>query len=308
MPRVNHLMAALVLVPMLTGCGNRSRAVSPPVSPAISGDRALDLTRAFVELGPRASGTTGAAKAADWLAGKCRELGYETDIDEWTEDTVNGVVTFRNVRATLPGKREGIVVAGSHYDTKVLADVPDFVGANDSGSSTGLLLTVMEALREAVPWQGCTIEFVFFDGEECVERYGAKDGLHGSKRFAASLKQSGRVASCRAMLLLDMIGDRDLNVTLPTDTDAELAQRVFRIADERGVREHFGYYVAGGILDDHTPFQRLGIPSIDFIDFEYGPDNRHWHTGEDTMDKLSSASLAAVGTVFVQLLLETAHQ
>lgn len=283
------------------GCRPAREAVAP--APRVYGDSALEVVTRFVELGPRISGTAGAAQAAEWIRQACLERGYDTArIDEWTEETVAGEVTFRNVVAVRKGDPKRRLIVGSHYDTKYLPDIPDFVGANDSGSSTGLLLEMMRVMADVPVPRNATIEFMFFDGEECRVRYGPRDGLHGSRRIARKIRERGDVDTYIAMILLDMVGDADLRITLPLDTDKTLATAIFQIAREQGVRDAFGYFLHGTILDDHVPFMEIGIPSVNMIDFEYGPANRYWHTAEDTLDKLSAASLRTVGDVALELV------
>lgn len=274
-------------------------------APKVDGKRALANTREVVELGPRLSNTPGAHKAASYLHERARKLGWNARIDEWTEDTDAGPMTFRNVRATLPGRGREFIMLGSHFDTKYLPDIDHFQGANDSGSSTGLLLALMEIWAQNPP--DITLECVFFDGEESRVAYTGNDGLHGSKRVAARLVKEGRTDRCRAMILMDMIGDRELNVTFPTGATASLVRRAFRIAEAQQTRKYFGYF-RGDILDDHVPFLRAGIPAINFIDFEFGPGNAYWHTGEDSMDKLSADSLEIVGNVVLALVDELAEK
>ncbi len=266
----------------------------------VDGARAYKLVEEIVAIGPRPSGSSGAKRTVDYIAGKCREYGYEPRIDEWTETTDAGEITFRNVYADLDGRGRKFVVLGTHYDTKVLPDLPLFVGANDSGSSTGLVLEIMRLLKKG-DWDGPPVRFAFFDGEECLERYGEKDGLHGSKRMVRRLQQSNQVKRCRAMILLDMIGDKDLQITLPADDDEDLVQEVLAIAREQGVENHFRRH-RNAVIDDHVPFKRAGIPAVDLIDFEFGPNNTYWHTNADTLDKISEDSLRIVGNVTIRLL------
>ena len=280
---------------------------SPPAgyhadAPEVNGAHALDLVAEFVALGPRISGTPGAQKAAAWIAKESRALVYSVEVQEWRETTDAGSTTFRNVVALKPGHPRRRILLGSHYDTKFLPEVPGFTGANDSGSSTGLLLEIMRQLAEQQLPRNTTLECVFFDGEECRTAYGPSDGLHGSRHHAAAIQEAGTAGDYLAVIVLDMVGDKDLSVTLPMDTDGRLARQIFDIAEGQGVRDAFGYFPRGSILDDHKPFQDLGIPSVDIIDFEFGPGNRYWHTGEDTMDKLSAQSLEVVGNVTLELI------
>lgn len=283
------------------GCGEKPVVLPaswPPPS-SLSGARALDEAARFVELGPRVSGTDGARKAADYLVNRLGELGLDVRLEPFEESTPDGPVTFRNVVARLPGANPDTIILMSHYDTK--SGIPGtFVGANDSGSSTGLLLELARVLREKRG--GPAVEFLFTDGEECKVSYGPNDGLHGSRHHATRLKAGGG-GRIRAVILLDMIGDRDLKVSIPRNVDPTLALAVFKAAEEEGVRHRFALG-DGAVLDDHVPFLEAGFPAVDLIDFAYGEngDNRYWHTAGDTMDKLSSESLEIVGRVVLRLL------
>lgn len=305
LPGLALLWAPLALGLLTAGCTQNTAAPPLPHQLRVDGDRAFGYTRLLVELGPRPSGTANAAKAAAWLRETCRTLGYQPSVDEWQEDTPAGTTTFRNVEATLAGRPGApTILLASHYDTKRIASEPDFVGANDSGSSTGLLLELMRTFAAVKPWGGCSLHFAFFDGEECVRAYDQTDGLHGSRRLAQRLVTQNKVGSYRAMILLDMVGDRDLTLTLPTDSDPDLLRRFLRLAVAQGVAKHVSLFERGQILDDHTPFQNAGMPSLDLIDFAYGPGQSWWHTREDTLDKLSPRSLEIVGNLTAALVLE----
>ena len=266
----------------------------------VDGERALELTGELVDLGPRHSNSPGAARTAGFIKERCDAMGYAARLDTWQEETAHGEWTFHNVYAELDGRGRDFVVVASHFDTKRLAGVPLFQGANDSGSSTALLLEIMRVLHKA-DWDGPPLFFAFFDGEECLVEYGDNDGLHGSKHLAAALARRGRLERCRAMVLLDMIGDRDLQLTLSPDDDPELIRRVQQIAARQGVQQHVTIY-DHTILDDHVPFKDRGIPAIDLIDFEFGPNNTYWHTSADRLDKLDARSFQIVGDLTIRLL------
>ncbi|MBN1675437.1 MAG: M28 family peptidase [Kiritimatiellae bacterium] len=268
----------------------------------LSGTNALEEVRRFVALGLRDSGTPGAERAAEYLAGRLRALGLEPVVDAFKDRSPKGETTFRNVTATVPGTAPGLIVLGSHYDTKAGLG-PAFEGANDSGSSTGLLLELGRLLVNG-PRERPAVMLAFFDGEECMVDYGPFDGLHGSRRLAAELKRTGQAAAVQAVIILDMIGDRDLSVTLPRNATPDLRTRVFHAAREEGIREKFALG-SGPILDDHVPFLERGMPAVDIIDFQFGSApgrNDYWHTTADSMDKLSAESLERVGRVVVRVL------
>lgn len=286
------------------------RGATPPGPPRfrpeeINGERVLAEVENFLQFKPRTAGSGGAARAAEYLEMRLRALDIETVfVDEFTDATPLGPRTFRNVVGTLPGRADQTIVLVSHYDTK--AGVSDtFEGANDGGSSVALLLELGRVLRlQARP--GAEIVLAFLDGEECAREYGPQDGLHGSRRLAQTLVRNRRADKVKAVIVLDMIGDRNLNVTVPRNGDAALTRLLLEAAAEEGARKHFGLTRDGGIVtDDHVPFLLAGMPAIDVIDFEYGSapgQNDYWHTPADTLDKLSAESLQIVGRVVVRLL------
>jgi len=184
----------------------------------------------------------------------------------------------------------------SHYDTK-LFDTIRFVGANDGGSSTGLLLELARVLGQH-PNLARKVELAFFDGEEAFENFSATDGLYGSRYFARQL-QGDDAKKIRGGILFDMIGDRSLDITLPPDSPSLLAQDVFTAAEALKLRKYFSY-LDRNLIDDHAPLNAIGIPTIDIIDFNYPS----WHTAGDTMDKISAQSLQVVGSVALYYLAE----
>jgi Zn-dependent M28 family amino/carboxypeptidase len=198
----------------------------------------------------------------------------------------------------------------SHYDTK-LFDTIRFVGANDGGSSTGLLLELARVFGQH-PSFARKVELAFFDGEEAYENFSETDGLYGSRYFARQLqgegaKQPARSAThsaaggLRGGILFDMVGDSSLGITLPADSAAAMARDVFAAAEALKLRKYFSY-LDRNLIDDHVPLNAIGIPTIDIIDFDYP----WWHTADDTMDKISAQSLQIVGSVALYYLAEVA--
>ena len=270
----------------------------------VSGERALEEVRAFLDVGPRDAGTPGAERAANYLAERLRALGAEAEIQEFRQPSPLGPdVVFRNVLGRIPGRTGRIVLLASHYDTKT--GIPDFVGANDSGSSTGLLLELARAFAAGAPRE-TEIRFAFFDGEECRVEYGPTDGFHGSRQLAQTMAADGRLTNVAALVLLDMVGDRDLTLTIPRNSTPWLVSAAFAAARAEGARERFQLYPYS-VGDDHAAFFERGVPAIDLIDFEYGSapgQNDYWHTSADTLDKLSAESLDVVGRVVARLVAE----
>ena len=176
-------------------------------------------------------------------------------------------------------------------------DAIRFVGANDGGSSTGLLLELARVIRQH-PNLARNIELVFLDGEEAYENFSGADGLYGSRYFARQL-QSGGAKQFRAGILFDMVGDRSLGITVPADSPVALARDIFAAAEALKLRNYFSY-LDRDLIDDHAPLNAIGIPTIDIIDFDYPS----WHTADDTMDKISAQSLQIVGSVALYYLTE----
>ncbi len=304
----------LVFFVFLWSCtpGSKSAKDESLVLPELStvdGEEAMELVRRQLEFGPRQVNSEAAEKCAHFIADFGRKLGYEVKVDIWSEGSGKESRIFRNIICTKKGKGQQTVVCGSHYDTKILPEHPTFTGANDGASSTALLMHLMGLIAKSEQWQNnCTIHFVFFDGEEAVVEYTDTDGLNGSRRFVRNMYMNGENSDCRAMLLLDMVGDKDFKLTIPSNSTGWLLSKTKTIAEKLKLSKYVSELDAPGFWDDHIPFLQAGIPAIDFIDFEYGvktPDNgggSYWHTAEDTIDKLSPESLKICGTIFLHLL------
>lgn len=295
----------------LTGCRPAASPMPNPLDPGrLDGDMALEEARSLAAIRPRDAGTPGAQKAAEHLMKRLQAMDIQASLDVFEETCFDGSMVFRNVIGVIPmvcsgnGGQAGQdwVVLGSHYDTKAGIGEP-FEGANDSASSSGLLLVLARLIKTGSP-HPFNVLIAFFDGEECRIRYGPRDGLHGSRRLAKTLQNDGRSAHVRAVIILDMVGDKDLRITLPRNGTPRLMSMVFRAAETEGVRDKFSLFSAE-MVDDHLPFLRAGMPAVDIIDFEYGSapgKNDYWHTPADTMDKLSAKSLTTVGRVVIRML------
>ena len=265
-----------------------------------SGEKALAHVQAMVDLGPRPPGTEAIEKCRMYLTKQLELFGWKVTRQAFSDTTPRGKVEFVNLIATFAGKESvPSFLVCSHYDTKVF-DTARFVGANDGGSSTGVLLELARVLAQR-PDLARKAELVFFDGEEAYEAFSETDGLYGSRYFARQLTAENKTKQFRGGVLLDMVGDRSLTITLPPDSPAEMARDIFASAEALNLRKHFTYYDRD-IVDDHTPLNAVGIPTIDLIDFDFAA----WHTPEDTMDKLSADSLRAVGAVVSYYLAEMA--
>ena len=300
---IRLVLLCLTCAMLLSACGGRR----PPEPPArvdasqFSGEKAFEETAALVAIGPRVSGTAGGQRAAFHLLDRLRSMGVDARLEVFTNSTPSRTTVYRNVVGILPGKGSGIVILGSHYDTKY--GIAGFVGANDSGSSSGALLEVARVLA-ASPVLDPEVRVVFFDGEEAFAAYGPNDGLQGSRHHARRLKAEGKVDDVRAMILMDMVGDRNLTVTLPNNGSPWLTSAVLQAAHAENARSKFTLFPFE-VGDDHDPFREMGIHAVDVIDFQYGSRpglNDYWHTEQDALDKLSAESLRIVGRVVLRTL------
>jgi len=304
MATVAPLFVLFVAAPYGGGCRRAHETEMACVSiPPFDGQAALHECEAFVKLGPKPACGGNAERAALYLRERLTGFGVEAWVDRFEDAVPGGTGTFRNVIGRIPGDTNRIVIIAAHYDTKTgISD--DFSGANDSGSGVGAVLVLMKILSGARSGGGAEIQSAFLDGEECQREYGPIDGLHGSRHLARALVDSGAARKVKAFILLDMIGDRDLTVTIPRNGTSGLISAVLKAAHFEGVRGRFSLY-SGGILDDHQPFLDAGIPAVDLIDFQYGctpGGNEYWHTPADTLDKLDKASLDAVGRVVLRVI------
>ena len=228
-----------------------------------------------------------------------RHSGWQVTRQAFTDDTPRGKIHFVNLIARFAGDANPAspsFLLCSHYDTK-LFDTIRFVGANDGGSSTGLLLELARVLGQH-PSLARKVELAFFDGEEAYENFSDTDGLYGSRYFARQLQGEG-AKQFRGGILFDMVGDRSLGITLPPNSPSAMAHDVFAAAEALKLRKYFSY-LDRDLIDDHAPLNAIGIPTIDIIDFDYPS----WHTADDTMDKISAQSLQIVGSVALYYLAE----
>jgi Peptidase family M28 len=288
-----------------TGTANANTNAASPATPrpAFDGQRAFAHVSRMVEMGPRPAGSQELARTRQYIVGELQSYGLKVTIDEFKAKTPVGERALVNVTAELPGQSPDVIIIASHYDTKLYKEFR-FVGANDGGSSTGALLELARALSKEKP--RLTYRFVFFDGEEAFckgwdecGKPDAPDNTYGSRRYVARLKEQQQLNSVRAMILLDMMGYKNLHLRRDDMGTRWLADVIWQTAREVGHGDVFieGFEGVGG--DDHEPFLRAGIEAVDIIQLNDYP---HWHTAEDTLDKISPRSLQAVGDTLVASL------
>ncbi len=280
-----------------TGLGNSAAPTAdsgPP--PSINAARAMQYIREVVAFGPRPIGSTNHKKLEDYILSHLK--GDTVEEDAFTADTPAGKFPVRTIIAKFSGMRDGIVVIAGHYDTNYPLRDTGYVGANDGGSSTALLLELANQLR-GKKRDGNSVWLVWTDGEEAVKQWSANDSLYGSRHLAEKWQNDGTLKKIKAFLLADMIGDADLNIDQDRNSSPELETVVYQAATRLGYQSHF-FRRTISVEDDHLPFARLGVPSADLIDLDYGYGNVFHHTPQDTLDKLNPKSLEIVGTVILE--------
>lgn len=274
------------------------------------GAGALEYVRTQLSFGPRVPNTAGHRLGGDWILERLRATADTVEEQAFVHVTRHGdTLRLRNlIGRFMPATRERVLYV-THWDTRPRADRSANVGAqrvpvpgaNDGGSGVALLLGVADALARLAPRYG--VDLLFVDGEDYGEFGAGQDVLIGSRYYAANLDRDA--PKPLFAVLWDMVGDRDLRFLQEGYSLAgapEVVQRVWEKARELGYGDIFRNDRGDYITDDHIPLQDAGIRAIDVIDLEYGPDRAYWHTLEDTIDKLSAASLQVVGDVAVALV------
>lgn len=294
-PMSKTLLAHALLVAALVG------ACSAP-EPDRTGTPHFDAARAWSDLekivafGPRPSGSAANASLRDFLSDELEALGLSVTREPFTAATPAGDIDFENVYTDLAPATPGApwILLCTHFDTKRLPG--NFVGANDGGSGTAVLLELARALVRDTRPRELGIRILFIDGEEAINvDWEGDDNTYGSRYHARQLMSQGRAREFGACILLDMIGDADLGILHETYSRRELMELFESEATRLGLGKYMRPRRWLPVKDDHLSFASIGIPSVDLIDFDYGPNNAYWHTTEDTLDKCSAHSLGVAG-------------
>jgi Zn-dependent M28 family amino/carboxypeptidase len=263
-----------------------------------NGAKALEYAREFAAIGPRWPTGPGHPKAEAFLRNQFKHDQVEEDT--FTANTPIGPVAMRNFIVRFPGKKDGVIVLSTHYETNYPLRNINFVGANDGASTTGLLLAIADQLRGRA-LDGYSVWLVFFDGEEAIQNWSASDSTYGSRHLAAKWGRDGTLGKIKAFILADMIGDKDLDIQRESKSTGWLVDLVRQAAHKFGYDRYF-FQTEEAVEDDHLAFVDRGVPSIDVIDLDYGPNNSYHHTAQDTMDKVSARSLTIDGDVFLETI------
>lgn len=282
-----------------------AQAVEPPAAYTTAGRRALAHVSTAVEFGPRPAGSDAQAKQQTWIIEQLKESGATVEEFDFTAYTPLGPKRMKNIIAKFSGSSGKTVVISGHYDTYRRPGL-NFVGANDGGSSTGLLLSLAEML------QGRTLSdnvwLAFFDGEEAAVAWQGMDHTYGSRKQADTWQRSGVSRKIKALINVDMIGDSDLSISYEGYSTPWLRDLIVNVAHGLGYVDEFQEGPEQYIADDHMEFIQRRVPAANLIDFEYGEGNEHWHAETDTVDKLSARSLAVVLHVLDESLKELAKR
>jgi glutaminyl-peptide cyclotransferase len=311
------LAFVLIMPLLLLGCPSSTNkpadgSASPSASPEKSnfdGDRAFEHVRKQVEFGPRPPGSAELEKTRNYMMDQLKSYGLKVSTEEFHAATPIGDRRMVNVTAELPGESSDVVIISSHYDTKYFKDIK-FVGANDGGSSTGALLEIARVMAANKQKPKMTYWFVFFDGEEafCFDwdechnpnpadpKNPLPDNLYGSRHYVAQLIEKNELSRVKAVILLDMIGYKNLRLGRADLGTAWLVDTVWQAAKQLGYGSVFVDSVEGVGDDDHAPFLRAGVEAMDIIQLST---YQYWHTKEDTLDKISAKSLKIVGDAVI---------
>jgi glutaminyl-peptide cyclotransferase len=283
------------------------QAPPPSQTGGFDGQKAYDFTAKLVSFGPRPPASEAIRHTQDYIVETLKGFGCAVESDDFHAPTPLGDLAMKNIVVKVPGTGQGIVLLLTHYDTVRL---DNFVGADDGGSSSGLLLEMARVLCSATTKQPNAVWIAFLDGEEDQMNFTSAeqaktvwndpDTTYGSRELAARMSVSGDIKKVRAVILADMIGQKNLRVQPEANSTKWLADLVWKTAGRLHQENIFDPKEEGGVTDDHGPFLKRGVPAVDIIVADWATNYPYWHTTEDTMDKLSPKSFAVVGYVILE--------
>ena len=263
--------------------------------PKFDSGRAWEHLRQLVAIGPRPSGSPAIEQTRRYIKSKLAAEGLVVVEQAWDDRTPIDTVHMVNLIVTIPGTHKDRLVIAGHYDTKLTREFR-FVGASDGGSSAAFLIEMARVLKARK--NAMTIDLVFLDGEEArLWEWQGTDNTYGSRHYVEVARRDGSIATLKAMVLVDMIGDRDLMVRRDANSTPWLTDLVWGAARRLELDNYF-VPEPTRVEDDHLPFLAAGVPSVDIIDLDYEP----WHTAKDTLDAVSARSLQVVGDVVLAAL------
>jgi Peptidase family M28 len=276
-----------------------------PEGVAFNGERAMDHVRKQMDIGPRTPGSPELVKTREYIVSELKKYDLAPTIDEFNASTPDGEKKMANIIAEIPGEMKEVIVIASHYDTKLYKDM-HFVGANDPGASVATLMEIARVLSGVNRKPKLNYWLVLFDGEEAFcetwEECGkpdAPDNTYGSRHFVSELTKKGETDRVKALILLDMIGYKNLELGRDTMSSKWLQDVIWKTAKDMGHGSIFVDRPEGVGGDDHEPFLKAGIDAVDLIQLSGYP---YWHKATDTIDKVSPQSMKIVGDVVLKSL------
>jgi len=297
---VRRWLPIVALLLVACGADAQNRSATAPRAGFDSNRAWTDLERQ-VAFGPRPAGSPALAKCREYIEAQLKAIKAAYREQTFDAMTPAGTIRMTNVIATIPGRRSDRLVIATHYDTKRFAEFK-FLGASDAASSTAATLELARVLTARA--NEYTIELLFLDGEEAVNtEWRDPDNTYGSKYYVQAAQQAGTLASLKALILLDMVGDRDLDIRPDTNSAPWLNQIVWSSAARLGYASTF-IPQPFTVEDDHLPFVEARVASIDIIDLDYP----QWHTAQDDLDHVSARSLQIVGDVVLDALPQIEQQ
>lgn len=266
-------------------------APPPEQTGGFDGNKAFAHVAKQVSFGPRPSGSQAIVQTQEYIQSELNSYGCSVAVDAFSADTPAGRLPMKDFLVKIPGDTNGIILLGTHYDTKRL---DNFVGADDAGSSTAVMLELARVLCHQHGHYAVWI--AFFDGEEAVNKQWVDpDNCYGSRQTAAQLSISGDLPRVRAFILADIVGSKALRIRRESNSTKALTDLIWNTAAKLGYQNIF-VNDSTPVEDDHQSFLKRGVPSVDVIDLEIP----YWHTPQDTLDKISARSLAITGHVFLE--------
>jgi glutaminyl-peptide cyclotransferase len=315
------VLLAFVILGCKSGDTNSSATSNPPFMSAVAGNApkpadaapppdqtgGFDGNKAYeqvvkqVGFGPRPPGSPAIAKLQDYMVTELKSYDCTVETDSFSADTPDGRVPMKNILVKIPGEKSGIILLGTHYDTKKMVN---FVGADDGGSSTGVMLEMARLLCGQKQPRKYAVWIAFFDAEEAFNReWKDPDHTYGSRQMAAQLAASGDLPKVKAFILADLVGGKTAHFPRDPESTKWVVDLVWSVANRLGYSSLFVDTVSGPGGDDHFSFTSRKVPSVDIISLN-NTDTPYWHTPEDTIDKVSPKTLAYVG----HTILESVHE
>jgi glutaminyl-peptide cyclotransferase len=283
----------------------RPNTPAPPIVTAFNGERAMDHVKKQIEFGPRPPDSEQLAKTRAYITNELKSSGLNVALDEFTATTPQGEKKMANIVAEIAGETKTLILITSHYDTKFFKDM-SFVGANDPAASVGTLLEIGRVLGSKKEKPKVTYRLVFFDGEEafcegwsdCGDEKNP-DNTYGSRHYVSQLRAQNELENTRAMILLDMMGYKNLELGRDTTSTRWLQNIIWQTGRELGYGKVFVDRDEGVGGDDHEPFLAAGVDAVDIIQLTSYP---YWHRADDTIDKVSAQSMKIVGETILASL------